>query len=386
MVVICEPECYGKEHAPLNSAFLQIVTRAFPEENVLFFGEATHIDEIKRVTEGSVAGAIDWRAVPLPPRYCRPYDRFLADLKLVKMLLHNERREGMRLVLTSNNASTLVALKSSLLFTKATKAQVFLHSELSSITARLPMNPINILFSTRTSLMMPDMNNVQFIVLEKKIKEELVFRMASMKDKVAVLDHPLPTDANPESDKELTPPIKIGFIGSATEKKGFALFCEMAVRAQRKWPGVLEFHVVGKVPKHMLECVPENLREKVSCGKMERPEFAAKMRELHFACLPYDIAHYGLVASGALLDAIAWEVPLILSNIPIFNDLFSTYGQLGFQFDTPDGLVKIPDEILSKCGQDSYDGFVRNLRFLKSHRRVDILAGKYRAICSRFFS
>jgi len=51
MIVICEPMCWGFEHAPVNAALIATVAEAFQEEGLSFLAEAEHIRYVKSILD-----------------------------------------------------------------------------------------------------------------------------------------------------------------------------------------------------------------------------------------------------------------------------------------------------------------------------------------------
>jgi len=43
MIIICEPQCIGFEHAEFNAALLSVIKHAFPDEEIMFVAEKEHI-------------------------------------------------------------------------------------------------------------------------------------------------------------------------------------------------------------------------------------------------------------------------------------------------------------------------------------------------------
>ncbi len=51
MIVVCDPLCTGVSHEKVNSGFLYGLRRAFPEQEIKFFAEKSHIMSIKKILE-----------------------------------------------------------------------------------------------------------------------------------------------------------------------------------------------------------------------------------------------------------------------------------------------------------------------------------------------
>lgn len=88
-------------------------------------------------------------------------------------------------------------------------------------------------------------------------------------------------------------------------------------------------------------------------------------------------------AAGTLLDAIAWAKPVIARRIPLFEDMFQRYGNIGYLFDDDNDLREIVRSILSHPLSSHYRNQILNIRKIQAARMPAALAGHYRDICSR---
>jgi hypothetical protein len=66
-------------------------------------------------------------------------------------------------------------------------------------------------------------------------------------------------------------------------------------------------------------------------------------------------------ASGVLLDAIAWEKPVIARKIPIFEAMFEKHGELGYLFNDDTELKAIVERIVQAAEKSRYSCQVQNL-------------------------
>jgi hypothetical protein len=69
-----------------------------------------------------------------------------------------------------------------------------------------------------------------------------------------------------------------------------------------------------------------------------------------------------LTASGVLLDAIAWEKPVIARKIPIFEAVFEWHGDIGYLFSDDADLRGLVEEILQAVDKSRYHRQVLNLQ------------------------
>ena len=196
------------------------------------------------------------------------------------------------------------------------------------------------------------------------------------------LDHPITPHEEVSNSGDLSWPFRFGFLGLALKSKGFALFVGVANAVASKFERRVEFHAIGCNPE---DAAPvkgiEYLATKPALTQIPRADFIEGLSQLHFVILPHEAASYTLTASGVLLDAIAFEKPVIARKIPIFEKLFERHGDIGYLFDSDAELRGIIEHILEAADKPRYCRQVENLRALRKLRTPEALATTYGDIC-----
>ena len=117
------------------------------------------------------------------------------------------------------------------------------------------------------------------------------------------------------------------------------------------------------------------LSETVGTKEMSRNEYVNRIKNLHFVCLFYD-KYYESCASGVLMDSIAWEKPIIATQLPIFRSLQKRFGDIGYlcrnnEFsETIGSIIRINDSA-------RYKRQVVNMSQVKATRTPEALSMKY---------
>jgi len=385
MILVCELGFDNGAHVPFNAGLLATIRAAFPKENLTFFGAAAHLEELRKEVGQAFAGSIAWREI-LPPMPGTAYiDRFFRELRIIRGLLKIGPQDSTsRLVLTSAYPSTVLALKIARWFhSKHTPVQVVLHG-MSGVVGKRYRRPIERFQDMRTALTLLGNNNIQYIVLEQSIRDTVVKNLPFLSDKIAALDHPIPPNEAESQASELSEPIRFGFLGLADKAKGFPLFVELANHVIAKFWRRVEFHTVGHLSVNGTPVSgTEALATKPGTTLMSRADFLRGVRPLHFIVLPHEPAAYTLTASGILLDAIAWQKPMIARKIPIFEAMFERHGDIGYLFSNDGELTDVVERILLDADKSRYHRQVINLGSAKKARMPESLAASYRDICRR---
>ncbi len=382
MILICEIMFKGA-HVPFNAGLLATIQAAFPKEDLSFCGAAAQIEELKKHVGQPLAGSIAWSEIlPIPPRtgYC---ERFFRELSVIRRLLRTlPQVSGSRLLFTSAFPSTVLALKAARCFrSKHTPVQMVLHG-VSGVVGKRYRHPIHRFQDMKTALTLLGNNGIQYLVLEESIRDRVLKNLPFLSGKIEAFEHPISPDEGASQTVDLSEPIRFGFLGLAIQAKGFPLFVKLANEVTEKYERRAEFHVIGHMPEYG---TPVNgtkaLATKPAGMQMTRANFIRGVKPLHFIVLPHEEAPYALAASGVLLDAIAWEKPVIARKIPIFEAIFEKYGDIGYLFSDDTELRNIVEQLLGARDKSRYHRQVLNLRSLRKSRAPETLAAAYREMC-----
>jgi hypothetical protein len=385
MIFACELSFEDAAHVPFNAGLLATIRAAFPKEELSFFGAATHIQELKKEIGEPLADSIAWRGISLPTAGTGYLKRFFRELKVIRRLLKSVPEDSTsRLLLTSARPSTVLALKIGRCFRcNHLPVQIVLHG-MSGVVGKRQRSPIRRFQDMRTALTLFRNRNIQYLVLEQSIRDTVLKHVPFLSGRLEALDHPIsPKEAESESI-DLSEPIRFGFLGLANEAKGFPVFVKAANHVAAKYGRRVEFHAIGRCPQDEPRMdQAEILETKPADKRMTRADFIRGVTRLHFIILPHEAGSYRLSASGVLLDAIAWQKPVIARKIPIFEAIFEKHGDIGYLFSDDCELTGIVEQIFTTADNLRYRTQVLNLRSARKSRAPETLAGAYREICDR---
>ena len=384
MILICEIR-FTSGHVPFNAGLLATIRAAFPAEDLTFFGAAVQIEALKKQVGEPFASSIPWHEIqPIPsdtPYGKRLFRELCAIRRLLKILSQDS---GSRLVLSSAAPSTVLALKVARCFrSKTTPVQVILH-RLRGVVGKRYRRPLHRLQDMKSALTLLGNQNIQYLVLEQSIRDTVVNRLPQLSGKVEALEHPIAPNEGACQPIAFNEPLRLGFLGDTLEIKGFPLFVETANAVTAKYGRRVEFHVIGQSSEdNTLVSGITALATKPARRHVMRDEFIRGLERLHFIILPHEAALYTLTASGVMLDAIAWEKPVIARKIPIFEAMFDRYGDIGYLFSNGAELTDIIKCVLITADKSRYYRQVKNLRDARKSRAPESLAAAYREICKQ---
>jgi hypothetical protein len=259
--------------------------------------------------------------------------------------------------------------------------QIVLHG-LSGVVGKRYRHPIRRFQETRTALSFLSNKNIQYLVLEQSVRDAILKNLPCQAINVEALDHPISPTEGASGTIDLRAPVRFGFLGTTDTRKGFPVFVQLANEVTSIYPSRSEFHVIGRLTDEgKLVSGMEALTTKPAGMQLTRSEFIQGISPLHYVVLPYEVVPYTLSASGVLLDAVAWEKPIIARRMPIFEAMFEKHGDIGYLFSDAADLRDIVEQILQAADGSRYCCQVLNLRSVRKSRDPEMLAAAYREFC-----
>lgn len=378
MITVLEPVCHGLEHVPVNAALLEVIATAFPDEPLRVLAEATHGDALRSTVGPALAARAGWETVRLPPRRSGFGGRWTGEWRLLGAIARRSTAADL-LVCLSAAPSTLLVLK----LARATgrlraPAQAVLHGIVADLTGWRSHNPFRRAVDLRTAVTLPPQQGLRYLVLEDHIVERLATAAPAIARHFAALPHPLlASELHEPAEPASGAPLRIGFLGLASTAKGFPAFVELAQRVGAQRPGGAEFHAIGSLPFDAPVTDFPGLATSPGRDKLPRTEFLARLRQLHYVCLPYAGDHYDLTASGVLQDAITNATPVLALPTPAVRALFAAAAP---GVCAPD-LAGLEAAILERLDRPDPASYAREVAVMASHRAARLptaLAARYR--------
>lgn len=383
MISIVEPVCHDAEHSPVNAGLVQVVRQAFPEEPVAFYGAAEHIAEVKAALVHAELTALHWNIIEIPSRNAAPWQRWRHDLSLLRrVVVENARHGHWGHVLSLQSIPSILFAAAALRAMQVARQpiQAVLHGYLNEALGWRSRNPLRRAFDMRAALIVAT-GRVQLIALEPGISETVSETIPHVGSQIVTLRHPLPPLPG-RADIDLATsarPIRFGFLGLATRAKGFDAFMAAARALKPRYGDSVEFHALGRLPVdsdwHLAEFTSV-LSTAPSMARIPREQFEAGLHSWHYVCLPYRAEHYTLSASGVLLDAMAYDKPIIATSTRAVQELFAG-GSPGVLVENVDQLENAIAGVIETFNPSDYREQVAQMIRARERRSPERLARDY---------
>ena len=220
--------------------------------------------------------------------------------------------------------------------------------------------------------------NFFYLVLNKIAKKKLVSDGYLNENEIIEINHPFSTLTLPVTKQyefNLSIPIFFGHIGSMEiEHKNSPAFYYLAQKFNNE---IVEkkavFRAIGLITPEMLPFKNQWVDEVVGNTKPDKPDYLSRIEyennvnKLDFSLFFYPENQYVFRASGAVIDAIAFETPIIVLNHPFFTNLFSQVGPIGYICNDIDEIEAVLKKIINREINiiKDYKNFKENIKLLR---------------------
>lgn len=352
-IAVIEPICGGHEHARVNAAFLETLTRAYPGEPILFIAQPDHAACVKARLAPASARMLSHRPMA---RFAMRHNtsaigRLSEAIRAARFLLYT--RSARMVVFTAINTPLLYFSSRWLSVTRSRRKVVAIaHSIMQNI-----LYPAGGFIARHTGLKATlkglDPRRIKLMLPGPNVVAGVVRRIPKSAPALAAFD--LCYDF-PETPATGPPPgpARFGFIGVATRRKGIDAFYRLA-RAVHAENVSSTFTVIGLLQDPPMVRVGQDIVEVPSPDRfLEDHEREPRIASLHYAVFPYQPEEYELLPSAAFLDALAALKPVIALRNPYFDIQFKRMGDIGYLCDSEAQLIETARSLSARPDRERY--------------------------------
>lgn len=243
------------------------------------------------------------------------------------------------------------------------KVLIFCHGEMESIASDINRKGLlsKILYSNCRNFFLDNKltiaDGLYFSVLGDSIKNNLGHYLSEdAMLRFVSIDHPYifkPLSASPRQSYRKG--LRLGTVGSMSVSKGSDKLVEYAGLCKNKGLEV-EISHTGRIVSGGEEIRQQGIVD-ISPQHMEltRQEYDKRLSGLDYILFFYDSDSYKITASGAIMDSLAIEKPVIALRNDYFDYIFEKFGTFGYLADNVDQMVCITEDILSGKLCDTFD-------------------------------
>lgn len=355
MIVICEPQFWGFQHAPVNAALIGTVADAFREEELVFLAEAEHIRYVKNILDVHSV-VVRYRETTIPPEGLYNYERLAPDFRLCRNVFHAaHKNHANTIIFCSVTTPSLISIKALLRSYRDILCLVVPHDILQEVT-RLPwLEPDRLFFWFRLWISLGNTHWLRYVVLGSRIEERLKRYVPRVSSYVSSIDHPyfFSDDVSPEPFADHA--IRFGSYGIGSLEKGTDIFFRLAEEVQSaKTTYKPTFTLIGYIDKRMKDVPHGSVNIPSSDVPLDQEAYAKYGSGIDYALVFYRPNAYELRASGAILDAFSFLKPIIALKSPLSEYYFNKMGDIGYLCENYDAARDTVLDILETRPTDRY--------------------------------
>lgn len=349
--VVIDTFSIGGFHEIFNSAFLCVILNS-TSGPVTYIADVTAIEGIHRLLKENqsfrdAVKRVRFKSKTLPRglSFYAIFFRYLYGAFLNILYLFKYRSS--RIIFPALNPIFAVFLKNTVKIFK-NETYVVCHGELGYLFANFKKDSPLFWYSSFIKPFFKNNlpENLKLIILGPSIVRNFSAHYPHLVSNIMAMHHPYIFQDLPTLTKKISVSIRIGWVGVATDAKGFPIFNEISKYFAAKYPDHFSAHLIGwhtfpiEEYPHIQFLSPPNVF-------VERSEFNNAVADLDYIVFFYDKEHYRYTASGAIFDAIQQRKLVIALRNDYFESIFNACGPIGFLCDTKEEIFQVIELILN---------------------------------------
>jgi hypothetical protein len=367
--LICEFQCSGLEHVPVNAALILTLCLSYPHKKFLFIAENLHIEYVKYELSELKITNIEYLSVQIPKRNSSPFQRISSDFLLINRIIKFMKKNLIsNLFMLSINTSLLFVLKL-LVGVKYNTINVIAipHSILDNLAKKKSRKPWYFVFNFKNVFCLFNISRIRYLLLGESIFIKMSSLVIGPDKYCSTLDHPY-IFSNEDKLIELSEgKIVFGYIGFAHKNKGFDKFLSIADK-------IIDEHIiydnenlhfnfvcVGRITDSSIKKESINNVRIHSDEDIPRANFNLLCKGITYAIFPYKKDAYDLYPSGAFFDALSHIKPIICIKNSYFEYYFKLLGDIGYLCEDYDEMMTVIKSITYNFPIERYNKQCNNI-------------------------
>ncbi len=363
MMVVCEPQCSGFEHAEVNAAMIKAAAMAFPDERFLFLAEEGHLTVVSGLLDAAILSRIESRVLTIAPRRASNLKRFFLEYSVYKSAIRFAVHYGSKKILyLSVTSPGLIWIKVLTRIRRDIQTVATLHGMLETVDDIKAAISYQLIFWLRFTLLAMNYKKLHYLVFGTFIKKSIddKFRRLSLFTRSMDLPYEFAPIVNREPFQAQS--VRFGALGVGSRSKGTDVFFRVAGDIMSgKTVYIPQFQLIGPITDRSLK-IPLGVRVLSADGRpLSRKDYRQYAEELDYAVFFHKPSNYRYSASAAFFDALAYGKPVIALRNPMFQYYFDLLGDIGHLCDTEGEMKNTIQNILDTPSKELYNEQQNNI-------------------------
>ena len=336
----------GSAHEMFNTSLLIMCAETF--EQVQCYTSRSAYHAMQNILDHHIPKNVTYSPLPIlngSGRFCLLW-RYLAGTLLNAWYILTAPK-GSHFILPFNNVFSLKIINTINKIRKH-KIIIFCHGEMeglisdkmkAGLLSQLIIQLSRLFFLNKRTRIAP---NLFFAVIGNKIKSNLVSYLSpEIAQHFISVDHPyiFKTSLSPTSTSKTK--LYIGTVGALSPTKGMHQFITFVKKLPASLRSFLDISVTGRIFGDVSSLLKLNVDIPDTTEPLSREEFDKRIHSLDYILYFYSPDSYKVTASGALMDAIYHQKPIIALRTDYFEYFFARFGQIGYLCNTIEQMIDI---------------------------------------------
>lgn len=393
-MIFLEYYSQGESHSDGNAALLAVMLMKYKNEKFYLFCNKNHFECIKRIfiTHNINYDRVIFQEIKTFPKKLE-YQRLIIDFSLLRKIFEFMKKNNeTKLFSTYTTTVFLYFLKLFLFLNPPKSAITTIHSELERLyilkyasgfsgVKRL----VTILYCYFFGLFLPlsiNLSNYKCLVYGEPIKQNLLKKVPNLKeDSVIAINHPYIISEIENFEPFRNSKLNFGVIGLIDKKKNGVNLLKLFNLLKRQNSHNFKVSLIGHIRNKTTEnYLGESLNYDFVESSSEGNEFVSKElrdeleKKVDYNIYTYNTDGYKLTASGAFIDAISFEKPVIAIKNDFFTYYFNKFGNIGYLCDNVENMADIIVKLSKNPPYEDYKNQQSNIKTLKANIDVNYIA------------
>jgi hypothetical protein len=376
MIFFCEINKTQQEHVIINSCLLNMLGKKYFDDTINVWIDKTHFEYYqikptniktiyKRVIKPKKSNKIQW------------IFKFFSEILMISRIVFSAMINKPEIVFFSS-LSPIGNFYLSLIIpfvNNKIKFMIVLHGELELAKSNNWNKEIeNIYGKALRSSFKRKFKNRKFLILGASIYNNILKFGLLEREQMIYIDHPyiFPDIKNKREENGGRRPIVFGHFGVAKLTKQSQMFFKLA-EAMKEYVlnGTVRFVVIGQVFEEIAPFINEYVSYEKNIDFISANDYSLKAMELDYSLFFYNEESYEFTSSGAVMDAIAYEKPIIALKIKSLEDLFYIHSCVpGYLFDDFETMKNSMELVINEHNHN-YINLVNCIKLKKKLFSVD---------------
>lgn len=352
MVIIFEPWAKDIEHLEFNKNFFKIINK---KEEILYIGDLSQIENLKKELD-----EFNYKSIKIKKNHINKFGRIknlINDLKNCYFCKKIAQKNNVKKIYITTAFPEIIFFTK--LFLNKYEVSYVMHGYLREVESNFNLFKLN----SYLKILMKNYNyNKKYIVLGKKIYENLIKIIPEIKENVNILNHPYSIMKDQKEKKEKSYKIKIGTVGVGNKEKNNQYLFEIEKYLKEKNITNIELYHIGKLEESLL-VQKTDIKIPAKDKMLSKNEFNSYVNELDYILYFYPKESYSLVASGAIFDSIFRYKNILALKNEYFEEIFSESEKIKCLYDSLDEIKnkikEISEGIRHEVNIEEYDKIIQ---------------------------